>query len=178
MVFNSVEEIFVFIDKKRERLVETISSLSDEQTAQRRTPDAWSIAEILEHLSMIENGLSIAINKLLEKAEAKGLVSENKGVLNPPISLAAEAERAKDAKFQSPEPFIPKKAATVSTSLESLKSSRAALHELRSRIEAVDGSEVRFPHPAFGPLNLYQWIAFIGLHEAHHLRQIRETIDM
>jgi uncharacterized damage-inducible protein DinB len=177
MVFNSVEEIFAFIDRKREKLVEMVSSLSDEQTAQRRTPDAWSIAEILEHLSIIENSISMAINRLLEKAEAKGFVSENKGILNPSVSLVQEAERAKDAKFQAPESFIPKKAATVSTSLESLKSSRAALHELRSRIEAVNGSEVRFPHPAFGPLNLYQWIAFIGLHEAHHLRQIRETLE-
>src|SRR5262245_21122944 len=30
------------------------------------------------------------------------------------------------------------------------------------------------PHPVFGVLNLYQWVAFAGGHEARHTAQIRE----
>lgn len=178
MVFENVEQIFSFIDKKRERLIEAVSELNDEQASElKRAPDAWSIAEIMEHLSIGEYGIVGLINRLLEKTEAKGLVSENKIVFNPPLSLAAEAERAKDAKFEAPEQLLPNKGIALSSSLERLKASRASLHELHSRIETVDASDAKFPHPAFGNLNLYQWVAFIGLHEAHHLRQIRETLE-
>ena len=36
-------------------------------------------------------------------------------------------------------------------------------------------SQVEHPHPIFGPLNLYQWVAFVGAHEARHAAQIREV---
>jgi hypothetical protein len=44
----------------------------------------------------------------------------------------------------------------------------------------VDAHDARFPHPAWGPLNLYQWLAFVGAHEARHLAQIsalKETLN-
>ncbi len=31
-----------------------------------------------------------------------------------------------------------------------------------------------YPHPMFGPLDLYQWLVFVGLHESRHACQIRE----
>jgi uncharacterized damage-inducible protein DinB len=178
MVFESVEQIYSFIDKQREKLIQTVSDLSNEQAASRRAPDAWSIAEIAEHLSITEKRMLGLFNKLLEKAESEGLVNENNGIIAPPISLTEQAEQAKTQKFTAPEHLIPNQAATISASLESLKASRASVHQLRTRIESADVSKMRFPHPAFGPLNLYQWLAFIGLHEAHHLRQIKETLNM
>jgi hypothetical protein len=30
------------------------------------------------------------------------------------------------------------------------------------------------PHPVFGPLNLKQWVEFVGQHEKRHLAQIEE----
>jgi uncharacterized damage-inducible protein DinB len=176
VVFESVEQIFSFIDKQREKLIQTVSDLSDEQSASRRASDAWSIAQIVEHLSITESRMLGLINRLLEKAESEGLVNDNKGIIKT-ISLAAQAEQAKGQKFVAPEPLIPNQAATISSSLEKLKTSRASLHQLRTRIESADVSNARFPHPAFGPLNGYQWLAFIGLHEAHHLKQINETLE-
>ena len=37
-----------------------------------------------------------------------------------------------------------------------------------------------YPHPTFGPLNLYQWLAFVGIHQSRHRRQIeaaKETLN-
>ena len=67
-------------------------------------------------------------------------------------------------------------AASLSESLEQLAQSRAALLEMRTRIEAVDCSKVGYPHPAFGKFNLYQWLAFIGIHELRHLAQIEDLL--
>ncbi len=177
MVYETVEQLFTHIEKIREKLIQSVSNLSDEQASSRRAPDAWTVAEIVEHLSITEKSLLRVVNKLLAKAEEEGIKLETKGVFNPPLSLMAEAEKAKNLKAQAPDFLIPNNAASISASLESLAESRRALNELRDRIETVDGSNAKFPHPAFGPINLHQWVAFIGLHEGHHLKQIKETFE-
>jgi len=65
----------------------------------------------------------------------------------------------------------PKGEAHLSDSLTRLRHTREELHALRARIEGADLNTVSYPHPAFGPLNVYEWLAFIGVHEARHLRQ-------
>jgi hypothetical protein len=34
--------------------------------------------------------------------------------------------------------------------------------------------DITVPHPVLGPLNLYQWVLFVGGHESRHAIQIRE----
>ena len=68
----------------------------------------------------------------------------------------------------------------VSDSLARLGETRAALEALRPLAERLDCTRMLYPHPAFGPLNLYQWLAFMGVHQSRHRRQIealKETLD-
>ena len=58
-----------------------------------------------------------------------------------------------------------------------MRRSRAELHGLRPKLEAIDLSGMTYPHPAFGPLNLYQWLALIGMHEDRHLRQVESIMS-
>ena len=54
---------------------------------------------------------------------------------------------------------------------------RAARETLRQVVIDVDGlalAEVSAPHRHLGPLNGYEWMAFIGNHESRHAAQIRE----
>ena len=60
--------------------------------------------------------------------------------------------------------------------LSKMRRTREELRGLQERIEAVDLSSVTYPHPAFGPFNLYQWLAFIGIHEERHLRQMETAL--
>jgi DNA repair protein RecO (recombination protein O) len=59
-----------------------------------------------------------------------------------------------------------------------LREGRAALTALRPRVETVGvgAASARYPHPAFGPLNLYEWLAFVALHEERHRRQIERVL--
>ena len=57
----------------------------------------------------------------------------------------------------------------------------AALERSRAELRAalIDGDGLALgervqPHPFIGPLNLYQWVLFVGAHEARHARQIAE----
>ena len=127
------------------------------------------MAEIVEHLSIVEGRVARLLSKLVEKLEATS--PREDGSEFAPVSLAEFVERARVEKYQAPEEIRPKGAA-LSDSLASLRESRAALRALAPRAERVEGTLARFPHPVWGPLDLYQWLAFVGAHEQRHIAQI------
>lgn len=174
MIYNSVTEIFDSIDGTRAKLAQTVSDLSAGELNFRPAENAWTIAELVEHVAKTEASIVPVFFKLLKNAEAEAAPSD--GTINPPISLVEHHEKARTTRFQAPEMIRPEGAASVAESLAKLTESRETIRGLRSRLEAVDLSNTAFPHPAFGKLNLYQWLAFIGLHEGRHLEQIEKIL--
>ncbi|MBV9926351.1 MAG: DinB family protein [Acidobacteria bacterium] len=167
MDFKSVPEIFEHIDRTRARLHSTVEGLSEEQMAFSPAPDRWSVAQLVEHLSIVEGGVVKVVERLLSNAEE----ADAPGTFEP-VSVEEFVERSRGVKLEAPERVRPTGALAVADSLARLKDSRAALHALRPRIERADGRALRFPHPAWGPLDLYQWLLFVGAHEDRHLAQL------
>jgi len=168
-VYNSVAEIYEAIDDTRARLVGAVEHLTDEQLAFRPSPERWTVSELVEHLSITERRVARMLGALVGKLEPGAAREE--GSAFAPVSVAEFVERAGREKYAAPEEIRPTGAA-LPDSLASLGDSRAAIHSLRPRVESVDGTRAHFPHPAWGPLDLYQWLAFVGLHEQRHLAQI------
>lgn len=171
MTYTSVAEIYELIERTREQFYGRVEGLSDEQAGARPSPDAWSVAEIAEHLALIERGLLRMMKGVLAQAEAAGGAGEMR-----PFTLDQHVERARTEKYVAPEIARPKGEARLADSLAHLRRSREELRALRPRIEAADLNATSYPHPAFGPLNVYQWLAFIGVHEARHLRQVEALL--
>jgi hypothetical protein len=115
---------------------------------------------------------------MLRKAEAAGMLRAADAQPTPDhFSIDRFVEQSKGEKYIAPENVRPRGELPLSESLARLQTSRASLRELRPRLEQVDGAALQYPHPAFGALNLYQWVAFIGAHEERHLRQIEAIIN-
>ena len=167
MTYTSVAHIYEAIDETREKFYRRVEGLSDEQAGARNAPDAWSVAEIAEHLALLERSMLRMMKGMLAQVEAAGAA----GAAMKPFALDHHVERARTEKYVSPEMVRPKGEAPLADSLGRLRRTREELHALRPRIEAADLNAVSYPHPAFGPLNFYEWLAFIGIHEARHLRQ-------
>ena len=189
MTYNSVVDIYAANDAARARLEQRVSILSEAEQNLRAAPEAWSVAEIVEHLSIIERQLLKVISMMLTKAEGASARSAASGDATDssaspaaarafqPFSLDAVAEAARGQKFQAPETVRPRGDVSIADSLASLRESRRNFRALQPRFEASDMSRVNFPHPVFGALNAYQWLAFVGLHEARHLSQIKTLLD-
>jgi uncharacterized damage-inducible protein DinB len=178
MNYNSVAEIYEHIDDTRERLSRTVESMSAEQQGFRPSPEKWSVAEIVEHLSIVEGRVVKLIGTLLDKAESGGHARSADAPFAP-VSIAEQVEQTRAQKLDAPEQIRPT-GASLDASLSSLRATRDALRALRPRVERVDGAGIRFPHPAWGTINLYQWLAFVGAHEHRHLAQIealKETMS-
>jgi hypothetical protein len=62
-------------------------------------------------------------------------------------------------------------------SLDELKSRLSSFFDatcsLIATLESVADLDATFPHPAFGPLNAKEWMAFHRLHSMDHIRQIQ-----
>ncbi len=171
MVYHNIEEIFGALDATRARLTSSVEGLGEGQEHFRSAPECWTIAEIIEHLAIAESSSVKLFDRLLQKAEAEGR-TRAEGDPFAPVSIAEQAAPFRGQKFQSPDPLRPTGRVALADSLASLGDSLERIRALRPRLERADCAEQRFPHPAFGPLNLYQWLLFTAAHEERHLAQI------
>lgn len=180
MDFRSIQEIYEHIDRTRARLLSAVEGLSEGQQTFTPAPDRWSAAQLVEHLSIVEGNVVNLLGKLLGKAEESGGGGARDAAAFDPVSVREFVERSRGVKFEAPERIRPTGALPIADSLARLSESRAALHALRPRLERADGRAHRFPHPAWGPLDLYQWLLFVGAHEDRHLAQLealKETME-
>ena len=179
MLYSSVADIYRANEEVRARLVARVESLDEEAQNYRADAAAWTVAEILEHLAVLERRLAQLATMMVGKVEGVAAAGGAAAGASPhfkPFSLDEQAEQVRERKLVAPDEVRPRGGVALSDSLARLKESRTALEALRPRIERADLSAATYPHPAFGPLNLYQWLAFIGLHEERHLNQIERLL--
>ena len=62
----------------------------------------------------------------------------------------------------------------AAAALAALEKTRANLRDLVIAYDGMAIGAVAHPHPVLGIINGYQWVDFIGIHEARHTAQIRE----
>lgn len=177
MIYHSVGDIYAANDEVRRRLVARVAELQETQASRRPDERAWSPAEIVEHLSIVEGNMVRLVAKMLDKIESEAAHAPAAPPAMPPFSLADYEEQIREQKLTAPETINPR-GLPLNESVKRLAASRAAINEFRPRVETADGTRARYPHPFFGPLNLYQWLAFIGLHESRHLRQLEGALEM
>ena len=169
MIYHTIADILALNERAQERFIAAVSNLTEAQGNFRPAGGQWTIAEIAEHLSIVNDGMLRITHKLLKEAEAAG---------NPPPAdlnlshTALDENGEQPPPFQAPERVHPKGGAPIADSLAKLRATLAGFAEIQSRLEAVDLSEQVFSHPAFGPLNAYQWMVLMGEHEDRHRGQI------
>jgi hypothetical protein len=177
MIYHSVAEIYEAMDDAHARFAERVGQLSDDAQARRDAPERWSIAEVVEHVATVESQIGKLAGIMLHKAASASPSGEGAAPASfAPVSIGDFVARSLTEKYRAPETALPRAGASISDSLARLERARETLRELRPRIEVADGTAVSYPHPAFGPLNLYQWLIMIAVHKDRHLRQI-EAIE-
>jgi len=166
-------ELLAYLDEQRSVLKSAFESVPEDLRERTPAPDRWSAANIVEHLSIVEARISKVLSERIDEGRA-GLSPETS---TDPILPTIDYRRMYDrsTRVKAPEIAIPTglDAASAWTALEDAGS------KLRGVLLANDGlglSSITHPHPRFGALSVYQWIAFLGAHEVRHAQQIREDI--
>ncbi len=169
-------ELLTYLEAQRDRVRGAANRLPRERWSVRPSPGKWSVAEVIWHLQRVERGVAKLIAKRAGEARASGHPAES----STTSMIGALDGRAVDDRTQPiiappqvspPEPIDPNE---VERQLEESRSL------LRAAIADADGlalGSITHPHPVLGEINLYQWILFVGHHEARHAGQIAEVAD-
>ncbi|MFL5639218.1 MAG: DinB family protein [Gemmatimonadaceae bacterium] len=168
-------ETMGFVEEKRKELLQSFEGVPGDRLCRRAASDGWSVAEILEHLRMVESGVARLITKRATQAREAGLGNETSTASVMP-SFDRHAAMLDGATLKSPPTVQPRSDVDISEALDGLQSSREAL---RAAIVAANGlalGEIKHTHPVVGELDLYQWLIFLGQHEGRHRKQIERTL--
>lgn len=152
-------------DKAREELLAEINELTDEKLNTKPAEDQWSIKQILEHLYLLEG----VVTKTIKNQFTSG---EPHHVDDKPVELIVDRSK----KIQAPHFLVPsEELATLAEIKEKLSYTHAALRKFVDQTTEEQLITKSYPNPAFGELNLKQWIHFIAYHEMRHTEQIKEV---
>lgn len=173
---QTIADIYATNDKIREQLKQTIENLPDEKANFLPEGEKWSIAHLVEHIAIVEEGMSKISAKLLTQAQAAGKKAD--GTANLTANFATKAAEARTQKLEAPEQVRPTGERTIAESLARMEENRKHLEQLRPLFESVECSDFTFPHPFMGDLNANEWLTLIGGHEARHLKQLENWLKL
>lgn len=140
-----------YLTSTRDNLLSALGGLSDSEWDFKPAVDRWSIAEIVEHVVLVENRVHALIGAMTDapSAEPDRIDSQvDEFVL-------AEVPR-RFTKVQAPLQVQPSGRWNPAETLERFLGSRTQTLQLLDAAPALRGHVVR--HPIFGPWDGYQWI--------------------
>ena len=156
------------LDTVHQKLIETVAPLEAGLFSTRPAKDEWSVAEIVQHLCLVEE----RVLKDLEREIAKA--PQNVGFLKrlvPTSIVSSRLLRVKAPKAVNPVAVLEKDVA-----IENFNHARNSLKELCASHGHDRFRKLVFKHPFLGDIDGVATISFVGYHEQRHYKQIREVL--
>ena len=170
-----LQELLAYTEEARAELLDLLASLTREEWEARASSGGWSVRQVVAHLQLVESGSVRALFRSFRTARDGGLGSERETA-----SLLSSLDWSRLSEVVTPvvapsftTPAGDEPAAAL---LEGLAAARAGLRQWSAEADGYALTEVTFPHPRLGALNLYQWVLMIGQHERRHIAQIRRIL--
>jgi hypothetical protein len=170
---SQIDALIDELETDRARLKAAVNRVPPTIRGQRPAPDRWSVAEILEHLAIVEQRAATIVKELAVSAPARGPGSS----ADTPPTFDRSVLRDRTRRATAPVPIQPKGQWDAEHAWAELEKSRVALLAAIRAAEGRDLTAVTRSHPRLGPLTGYEWIAALGAHEERHALQIGEIAD-
>lgn len=160
-------ELLNHLQTSRIDLLNLITDINDKDFMKKPSDDIWSIAEVIEHLVLIDESL---YKTILHKAEN---IPDTIPETTPNGKILHIVPNPKYGKVVAPKHITPQ---TIYTSKQE---AIAAFNKSRDTIEAFATTtnlpleRIAFRHFSLGLLNGKNWLVFIAAHCQRHIYQIR-----
>jgi hypothetical protein len=166
-----IREITEYLEAQRRALRLAVDAVPPAARARRPALDAWSVAEVIEHLALVEAAVAGMFGRTLAEARAKGLGPDTAtGPVVTTLDVAVFADRTR--RIEATESGRPREGLDADAAWARLDGVRGATLEALHDADGLALGEVTVPHRLLGTLDLYQWMVFLGAHEARHAVQI------
>ena len=152
----------------RDGVMQAVDKLSDSQWHFKLSCDDWSIAEVLEHMVLIEDRVHSIIGRMPDAPppEPNRLDWQVEEII-----LTQVPKRS--TKVQAPRHVLPLQRWSPAESVALFLESRSRTLKLLADAPALRGHVI--PHPILGPWDGYQWILGASAHSARHTSQMLEV---
>ncbi|MEM1117641.1 MAG: DinB family protein [Bacteroidota bacterium] len=154
------------LDAHRLAFTDRLDGLPSEIVHTAPAPGAWSLAQLAEHLFIIDRGLVLggpeagALGTVRSRLGATAL----RGILSLPVRIPAPP---------SAQGVMP----SASPRWPDVRDAWAALRaDWHRALPEADPTSVTYRHPIAGPLRLDDALAFLLAHHRHHDAQVRRTL--
>jgi hypothetical protein len=157
-----------YLQQTRDGVVAAVKGLSEAQMKFKAGPDRWSVAEVLEHIALVEDGLFQNVTNKVMKSPA-GAADRDFAKTDATV-LAMLPDRS--TKRQAPPPFVPTGRWKPEEALDHFLKSRATTIAF---LESTPDLRAHVGDSPLGPLDAYEWLLFMGGHSERHTKQILEV---
>jgi uncharacterized damage-inducible protein DinB len=155
----------------RDNFLKSISGLSQKQWKFKPAPDRWSVAEVAEHITIVESTIFGLEQKIMQSPATPEKREQAKG--KDQIIVTRLLDRSHKA--TAPEILRPtNRWATEADLTKAFEDARKSNMDY-IRTTNDDLRDHFFDHSVFGSLDAYQWMLFISAHSARHTEQIEEV---
>ena len=158
---------FDALETRRQALFADLASRPPASLEVRPEPKSWTLAEVAQHLWLVERGTLHVMEGRLAKPPLRRGPLNRLGIAAMRFILGRFRFRVPIAAIQ-PKPGIP--LAQVQADWDATRS------KMRAMLEGIDEPRLHqsfFRHPLAGPLSVAETMEFLTRHHDHHLRQVR-----
>ncbi|MDE3137034.1 MAG: DinB family protein [Acidobacteriota bacterium] len=164
------ERLTNYLSQTRSQLLETVRSLSPEQLDYKPNPDRWSIAQVVEHVNIVEG---LAFSRI--DAAVKSATPSAQSAWQGRDETLVELVKDRSTRVQAPERGQPTSQLPHEELFRQFDAARNRTIEFAAKTEAPLRSYC-FPHPIFGEMDAYQWLLAAAAHSDRHCAQILEVM--
>jgi hypothetical protein len=149
------------------RLLRTADSIPADRWKKSPGNGAWSAAEVVAHLIMVERAVIGSADRLLQKTPKHFSLLKR---FHVPMKLV----EARLVRRKTPLPLDPELVREKETMLAELREVRERTFAFIDETKGRDLSAYRWKHAFLGSLNMYGWFQMIAAHELRHEKQMRK----
>jgi uncharacterized damage-inducible protein DinB len=162
------QKIASFLDETREKLLDATRHLSPTQLQYKPAPDRWSVAECLEHLTIVETAVLGNIQNAIKGEAGSPQPAMTDDALMQIINNRSTRSRA-------PERIVPTGRLPHDQLVGEFEAARKRTTDFVSSTN-VPLRQFAFPHARFGQVDCYQWLLLVAGHGDRHRQQVEEVI--
>lgn len=152
------------------------AAVPEPMRSRRAQPDRWSVAEIAAHVAVVDSAVTDLLRGSVTQARAAGLGPETSV---EPVIAAMGLDRFLDRsrRIEARPSTLPPPDVEFAVAMSDLRAAAAGLESLMTEIDGLALSEVVVPNPVLGPIDVYQWVAFLAGHTSRHALQVAEASE-
>lgn len=161
-----------YLKLTRDKFLDSIKGLSEEQWKFKPAPDRWSVAEVAEHIGISETTIfGMITGQIMKSPVDPSKRAAAKGKEDQIFKMIPD----RTTKAQAPEILKPvgRWADRDSLTKEFKKNRETAIEFVKTTNEPL--RDHFGPNPVFTELDAWQWILFMAAHSERHTAQILEV---